>query len=47
MWEVEREGEKGERKEEEEIRVTAEESGAHMRVVQRIRKSNKNRKQQG
>ena len=40
---MEREGDKGGRKEEEEIRVVVSESGGDVREVQRIRKLNKNR----
>ena len=40
---MEREGDKGGRKEEEEIRVVVSESGEDMREVQRVRKLNKNR----
>jgi hypothetical protein len=40
---MEGQGYKGERKEEEEIRVAISESGGDLREVQRARKSNKNR----
>jgi hypothetical protein len=43
LWEVEGEGHKRQRNEEEEIRVAGSESGGDMREVQRVRKPNKNR----
>jgi hypothetical protein len=42
LWEIEGEGNKGEGKEKEEIRVTVSESGRDMRNVKRVGKSNKN-----
>ena len=43
LWEMERVGDKGGRKEDDEIRVAVSESGRDVREVQRVRKSSKNR----
>ena len=43
LWGMEGEGNKGGRKEEEEIRVAVSESGGDVKEVKRVNKSNKNR----